>query len=153
MNEFLKILSVFISCALFFGKVGMPAAVLLFKFNFIKVFLVSTSAGITGSILFTNISAALLKWWDKFKEKKNFSKSKVFTKTNRFIIKTKKRFGLYGIALLSPILLSIPIGAFVAERFYKDKKRVIIALSISVIFWSITLYLLFLFFYKTIRYI
>ena len=49
------------------------------------------------------------------------------------------------------IFLSIPIGAFLAERFYKDKKKVIIYLSISAISWCFVLYFIYLFFYDTFR--
>jgi len=149
MADLWKIITVFLGCATFFGKVGMPAAVIFFKFNFIKVFLVSCGGGIFGNIVFTYISAAILKWWDNFKEKRFKGKKKILTRTSRFVIKVKKRFGLAGIAFFTPILLSIPLGAFVAERFYKEKRKVIIALSISVVSWSVVEYFLFLFFYKT----
>ncbi len=151
MIEFWKIFSVFISCMTFFGKVGMPAAVVLFDFHFLKVFAVTCSGGITGNILFTYVSAGILKWWEKFKEKKFSSKKKVFTRSNRRIIKIKRRFGLFGIAFFTPILLSIPLGAFIAERFYKNKKKVITALSVSVVSWSIALYFLFLFFRDALK--
>ncbi len=155
MYDFWKIFTVFISCGLFFGKVGMPSAVVLFKFNFLKVFLVSVSGGISGSIFFTYLSAGIIKWWKKIKEKyfKEHKHPKVFTKRNRFIIKVKKRFGLYGIAFLAPILLSQPLGAFLAERFYKDKKKIIFAMSVAVVFWSVALYFLFLFFFEATKYI
>ncbi len=155
MNDFWKIFTVFISCGLFFGKVGMPSAVVLFKFNFLKVFLVSVSGGIGGNIFFTYLSAGIIKWWKKFKAKyfREHKHPKVFTKRNRFIIKIKKRFGLYGIAFLSPILLSQPLGAFLAERFYKNKKKVIFAMSVAVVFWSVALYFLFLFFFEATKYI
>lgn len=148
-----KIISVFLSCALFFGKIGMPAAVSLFKFHFLKSILVSCSGGIFGAISSTYLSAGIIDWWENFKKKwfKNHQPKKKFSKTNRFIIKVKHRFGIVGIALLSPVLLSIPLGAFIAERFYKDKKKVILYLSGSVIFWSFTLYFLFYFFYSSFK--
>lgn len=76
---------------------------------------------------------------------------KIFTKFNRRVIRIKHRFGLTGIAILTPIFLSIPIGAFLAERFYKDKKKVILYLSISAIAWCFILYFLFLFFYESFK--
>lgn len=55
------------------------------------------------------------------------------------MIKVKQRFGLSGIALITPII-SQPIGAFFAEKFFKDKRKVIAYLSISVVFWALTIY-------------
>ncbi|MCE3225990.1 MAG: hypothetical protein K0S32_541 [Bacteroidetes bacterium] len=152
MAEFLKILTVILFCSLFFSKLGMPAAVILFKFNFIKVFIVSCVGGIGGTIFYVYLSAAILKWWDNYKEKKQiFNKKKIFTKGNRRIIKIKNRFGLTGIAILTPVLLSIPLGAFVAERFYKDKRKVITQISIWVIIWSIVFYCIYYFFYDNLK--
>jgi hypothetical protein len=125
----------------------MPSAIILFKYNFFKVFVVTVSSGCFSNVIFTYFSAAILKWWNNYKDRKNlFSKKKVFTKANRRIIRIKKRFGLAGLAFITPIFPGIPIGAFIAERFYKDKFRVIMFLNGGVVFWSIAIYLLFYFF-------
>jgi len=138
MAEILKILSVFITCTFFFVKVGVPSAVIVFKYNFVKVMLVSCSGGITGNIIFTYLSATLLKWTHIYREKRNIQK-KIFTKTTRRMIRIKQRFGLSGIAFITPII-SQPIGAFFAEKFFKDKRKVITYLSVSVVFWAVTIY-------------
>ncbi|MFO0356915.1 MAG: hypothetical protein ACK50A_08170 [Sphingobacteriaceae bacterium] len=152
MGNFLKILSVFLSSATFFGKVGMPSAVILFEFDFIKVFAVTVSGGFFGNVVFTFLSAALLKWWNNFKDKQfGAKKVKHFTKGNRRIIRIKHRFGLAGIAALTPILFSIPLGAFLAERFYKDKSKVILYLTISVVAWNVILYFVYYFFYDSLK--
>jgi hypothetical protein len=151
MAEFLKILSVFISCIFFFAKVGVPSAILLFKFNFLKVFIVTVSSGIFGTIVFTYFSAALIKWWSKFNAKKNLlKKKKVFSKGNRRIITIKNKFGLAGLAAIMPIVPGIAIGSFLAERFFSNKQKIILYFSISIMVWSVGIYLLFYFFKKTV---
>lgn len=140
MAEFLKIFSVFITCIFFFVKIGVPSAVILFKYNFLKVFMVTFAGGLTANIIFTYLSASILKWIHNYRLKKGIIHVRIiFTKRNRKIIRIKQKFGLAGIAFLTP-LLSMPIGAFVAEKFYKDKRKVIIYLSISVIFWITSIY-------------
>lgn len=152
MGNFLKILSVFISSAIFFGKVGMPSAVILFDFNFLKVFAVTVSGGFFGNVVFTFLSAALMKWWNRFKDKRfDGKKVKHFTKANRRIIRIKHRFGLVGIAALTPILFSIPLGAFLAERFYKDKSKVILYLTVADMLWNVVLYFVYYFFYDSLE--
>jgi hypothetical protein len=150
MSEFWKILPAFLA-ACFFGKIGVSTAVILFKFDFWRVFAVTAGGGITGTVFFTFLSAGLIKWWKGFKLKyfKTHKKTPVFTKKNRRIIKIKRRFGLYGIAFFSPILLSIPMGSFLGERFYKKKGKVILAMTTSVVFWSVGLYYIFFFLYKS----
>ena len=148
MSFALKIGFVALLCSLFFSKLGMPAAVILFKFDFLKVFIVSCSGGIGGTIVYTSLSAALIRWWENFKHSRNlFKKNKVFTKANRRIIRIKNRFGLTGIAILTPVLLSIPLGAFLAERFYKKKLKVISAISLWVVIWSVVFYFIYYYFY------
>src|SRR5688500_1636564 len=118
MGEFLKMLSVFFASSVLFGKLGIPTAVVLFKYNVIKVFLVSMAGGITGNFFFTYVSAAILKGIHNYRVKRNLiHKRRIFTSFNRKIVKIKNRFGLVGIAFISPMFLSTPLGAFIAERF------------------------------------
>lgn len=148
MAELLKIATVMLFCSLFFSKLGMPAAVILFKFNFLKVFLVSCAGGIGGTVFYTYLSAFLINWWEKFKHSRNlFQNKKVFTKSNRRLIRIKNRFGLTGIAILTPVILSIPLGAFLGERFFKKKSKVILAISFWVVIWSVVFYFIYYFFY------
>ena len=149
MAELLKILSVFITCTFFFVKLGVPSAIIMFKYNFMKVMLVSCAGGITGNIIFTNLSASILKWMHYYREKRNIQK-KSFTKTTRRMIRIKQRFGLAGIAFITPII-SQPIGAFFAEKFFKDKKKVILYLSVSVVFWAMALYFILLIFHDQLQ--
>lgn len=148
MSEFFKILSVFLACTVAFGKLGMPAAMVLFNYEFYEVFIVTSLGGICGNIIFTHLSAAIIKWIHTYRVKKHkIHSKKIFTKFNRRIIRLKNRFGLAGIAAITPILLSTPLGAFLAERFFKDKRKIILYLSAATIFWSITLYFLMLLFH------
>ena len=149
MAEFLKILSVFVTCTFFFVKVGVPSAVIFFKYNFVKSMLVSCAGGITGNIIFTNLSATLLNWTHAYREKRNIKK-KIFTKTTRRMIRIKHRFGLAGIALITPII-SQPIGAFFAEKFFKDKKKIILYLSVSVVLWAHALYFIIYLFHDSLK--
>ncbi len=152
MGEFFRVFTVILFCSLFFSKMGMPAACILFKFNMFKVILVSCIGGIGGSIFYVYLFAAILKWWDKRKHLKSGGKKKIiFTKTNRRIIKIKHRFGLLGISILTPVILSIPLGAFLAERFYKNKPKVILYLSVCTVFWSFAFYFIYYLFYGSLK--
>lgn len=84
-----------------------------------------------------------------YREKRNIKK-KIFTKTTRRMIRIKHRFGLAGIAAITP-LISQPIGAFFAEKFFKDKKKIIFYLSISVIIWAMGLYFILYLFHDQLK--
>jgi hypothetical protein len=151
MTELLKILTVFLTCMFAFGKLGIPTAIAVFKFNFVKVMLVSWAGGIAGIILFTYLSEAIIKAIHNYRARRNLiHRKRIFTKFNRRVIRVKQRFGLTGIAFITPVI-GTPVGAFIAERFYRNKRKVIIYLSLSVIFWSLLLYFIILLFYDSLK--
>jgi len=62
-----------------------------------------------------------------------------FSVRNRMIIRVKKNYGLWGIVIATPVLLSIPVGAFIASHYYSKDKRVIGYMIISIIGWGVVL--------------
>jgi hypothetical protein len=63
----------------------------------------------------------------------------VFSVRNRMIIRVKKSYGLWGIVIATPVLLSIPVGAFIASHYYSKDKRVIGYMIMSIIGWGVIL--------------
>ena len=61
---------------------------------------------------------------------------KVFTKRNRKFVKLWRRFGLIGVCLLTPLLLSPPGGGLLANLLGTDKKKLIKWMWISALGWS-----------------
>jgi len=55
----------------------------------------------------------------------------------RSLVKVRSRYGLVGIAFLTPIILTVPIGTFLANSMTKDKRDVLIYMFISFSFWSV----------------
>jgi hypothetical protein len=148
MNELLKVLTVFFACSIFFGKAGVPAAVVLFKEDFLKVFISSMAGGMFGNFIFTYASDAFLKWVQRYRAKRNLvHRRRIFTKFNRNVIRVKRRTGLAGIAFIAPMFLSLPLGTFLAEKFYRDKRKIIIYFTISEVFWTLALYLTIVYFH------
>lgn len=125
-------------------------------FNFFQTVLTTTIGGVLGVLFFFFLSELLFRLikriWPSIKSYfvkqkpislKNSiipvktSTKKIFSIKNKFIVKTRLKYGLWGIAFLTPILLSIPLGTFLANRYYKNKKSVLFSLAVSVICWSI----------------
>lgn len=50
-------------------------------------------------------------------------RKKIFTRTNKSIVWIKRSVGIYGITLLAPLFLSIPIGSVVCAKFYREDKK------------------------------
>ncbi len=144
MTDFGEIVSVFLLSTVKFVLGGVPLALGL-GFSFFKSFVVTCAGGFLGVFIFVNASEYILEKWNKKKlEKKKITPfKKKFTRKNKIIVSTKRRFGLIGIALLTPLLLSIPIGSFISLRYFKNKKKVQLYLFGSVIFWSAFSYYLY----------
>ena len=47
---------------------------------------------------------------------------KKFTRFNRFVIKVKHRLGIIGFCIITPAIISIPIGCVLMARFYPNTK-------------------------------
>lgn len=62
---------------------------------------------------------------------------KVFTPRNRKIVKIWRDYGLVGIAFLTPVLISIPIGTIVANNMVHNRKKIFLYMFCSIVFWSV----------------
>lgn len=135
-TELLKIISVFLLSSVKFGIGGVPAAVFA-NFPFFKAMLITISGGITGVVVFAYLSD-----WINHRLKNIGSKKpkKQFTLTNKIIVYVKKYFGLIGISIITPLVLSIPLGVFIAVKFYHDKNKVIRYMFVSITVWAVVLY-------------
>jgi hypothetical protein len=93
--------------------------------------------GIIGIVLFTYLGGVMQAYLVK-KFPRRFGRK--FTTTNRFLVRIKRRFGLGGIAVLTPIALSIPVGVLFALALTHDKKKIMISMIISLLFWATILF-------------
>lgn len=136
-----EIVSVFLLSTVKFVFGGVPLALGL-GFSFFKAVTVTTVGGFTGVLFFVFLSEKLIENVKKLKTKKQPDNTtqapkKIFTRKNKIIVNVKRRFGLVGIALLTPFLLSIPLGCYLSVRYFKNKQKVITYLFASILFWSI----------------
>jgi hypothetical protein len=133
MADFLGILSWFlISTVKFVVSVG---ALLSFSSRpWYFDMLIVMSGGITGVIVFTYLGAIISKKLSKY----HFFKIKY--KTIRKLIKLKNGYGLMGIAFITPVVISIPVGCIFSASIEHNKLRVIRIQAMSVIIWSAVLF-------------
>ncbi len=137
MGAWYEIVSVvFISALKFFTG---PILAKSFGFSYLKTILISSIGGVLGVLLFFKLGAKIVAFFPNYFKPVN-KKRKIFTKKNKFYVTLIRDYGLFGIALFSPILISIPVGSFLAARFFgKNSKTTLAIMSMSVLFWSITI--------------
>ena len=66
-------------------------------------------------------------------------KIKIFTRKNRLIARFKKSYGLWGIILATPLFLTIPLGAFLANKYYSRQKYIVLYMIMSIVGWTAVL--------------
>ena len=107
------------------------------NYNYLEIVLTLISGGSFGILVFYFFSNWINQLLNKlFKRKKP---KKVFTKGKRRFITVKNKYGLIGISLLTPVILSIPVGSFLASRFFRHNKFTIPIMIAGVVFWAILL--------------
>lgn len=48
---------------------------------------------------------------------------KKFTRINKTMVRVKRSIGIYGVTLLAPLFLSIPLGSVVCAKFYGHQRK------------------------------
>lgn len=120
--------------------VAVPFFILENKLTFWQGMLFGISSGMLGILTFMFLSTLILQFWNWLKEQLGIKRAKprkVFSKRSRMIVRVKSKYGLAGIALLSPMIISLPVGVFLAMRYFKNKKQVFIYMLGGVIIWSL----------------
>ena len=126
-----------------------------YNLNFWEAFTVTTVGGVAGVVTFVFFGDFVISKWSAFiylikriyktrEQIRNETKhpKKKFNWRSRYVARVKRRFGLIGIAFVTPCIISIPIGSVVAVGFYKNKLKVLAYIFCSLIFWSFVLNIL-----------
>lgn len=125
-----------------------------YGFNYIQTSLITAVGGILGIFFFYFLSKWIIAQYNKccpaiysyFTGVKSETSRRIlireikikkkFTRKNKMIINARNKYGFIGIILFTPVLLSIPLGAFLARKYYSGRNHTLIYMSISVVLWS-----------------
>jgi len=149
-----KIIQVFLLATVKY-VITFPYA-LLIGLNFEQTLIAVTLGGIAGFFFFYHFSGFAIKRFHHVKTflrkhaplsvrlkyrqlviwRKGITGERVFSKRNRFIARFRAKFGLPGIVILSPVVLSIPIGAFLLNKYYSKDKLVMPYMVLSILSWT-----------------
>ena len=128
----LKYLSVYLlSMVKFFGG---PLTGLALGLTFAETLLLTVAGMMTSVLLFSFIGSAASRWYVAQRRKKQ---KPIFNKKSRRLVKIWQRFGMSGIAFLTPLILSPIIGTIVAIVLGAPKKRIVLHMLWSAVFWGL----------------
>ena len=114
-----------------------------------------TVGGISGFFFFYYLSAVIIRVFksrkadmvnfiDKYLKidlnwifRKLKPKAPTSSRKKRMFIKFRNKYGFVGIIIATPVILSIPIGAFLLNRYYSRKKHVFAYMILSILGWAI----------------
>jgi hypothetical protein len=152
VSFFVKIVNVFLLATVKFFYT--PIYAFIIGFGFIETLITLLAGGIFGFFVFYYLSNILIlsirilkptvikympvsilnrirSWQQKRVDKRKNRKK--FSRRNKMIIKARNQYGMWGICLLTPVLLSIPIGAFLLRKYYHHRKESIPVMVLTII--------------------
>lgn len=142
--EIAKVVSIFLLSAV--KLLFAPGAAIASGFSLEKTLIVTSCGGCSGVLFFYYTGFHLTeKIGDVLRRIKILPKKKQVTKPvavagqKKFILRIRQRFGMAGLLLLTPIAISIPIGAVILARFYRDSRFMLPLLLLSVVLWCFVL--------------
>lgn len=141
MSGILKIIGLLaLSATKFFFT---PGVMTLAGYSFWQTILISTLGGWLGIVLFYYFAFFIFKKLKIRKERRirqgKIRQKKMFSRKNKFIVRVKSNYGLIGLALITPVLISIPIGSLLAARYFNKNPFTLPVLLSSVVLWSFAL--------------
>ena len=116
-----------------------PPVILELGYSFWETIFIMLAGGIAGTLVWYYIGGLLIKGiqalWQRVVPPSNKPKKK-FSRKNKLIVKVKSRWGLIGLALITPTIISIPIGTLLAARYFGHNWRTLPYMLLSVVGWG-----------------
>lgn len=104
----------------------------LLGFTYAETVLVTILGMMTSVVIFTFFGMRIRNWYQKKRKKA----PKKFTKRNRRFVSIWKKYGLFGIAFLTPIIFTPIGGALLASTLGGERRKILFYMLCSAIFWS-----------------
>ncbi len=132
MSTLLEVLLILITSMVKF--VASPILSFALGYGFMQTVIMIGIGGCTGVLLFFFAGGWIMKKAEvRRKNKRNF------TRTNKAIVRLRRGQGLNGLAVITPVIISIPIGSLIAAKYYRHQRRTLPVLLAAVLFWDVVL--------------
>ena len=92
--------------------------------------------GMMSTVLILTLLGPKMRNWVKHRFMRN---SKLFSKRSRRFVKIWKRWGIFGVCFLTPLLLTPIGGAILANAFCGDRQKILLSMLASADFWGFLL--------------
>ena len=123
--------------------------------NFLETYLSLIAGGLIASFVFFKLTYRLL---ERAKQKRisrrqqalkmgfEYFEGKKFTRTNKLVVRMRRRFGFFVCSFFFPFFLSVPVGTIIATKFFGNKPLffpvVVLGLTVNGIITTALVFLL-----------
>lgn len=139
LDQITKIMSVFFISMIKF--MGGPLSGTMLGMNPLHIITICVLGMMTSVVVFSLFGS-----WIKRNVFDRFRKPVLFTSKNRQIVKMWNKFGLQGVAFLTPIFFTPIGGTIIASSFGESKQRIFIYMLVSCVLWAVALTFAFAYF-------
>lgn len=77
--------------------------------------------------------------YQHFCERRKMVRNRIFTRKNRLLARFRATYGFWGIIVSTPVFLTVPIGAFLASKYYSHRKNLVLYMILSFVGWGAVL--------------
>lgn len=142
MTEILKILGWLLFSAVKF-LIAPGSIYIIGHYSYWETIAISIAGGwigVSGFFYFGKIFFSFFEWISNRLRTGIRKPKKKMSKISRYIITIKNhRLGLFALALITPSIISIPVGSILAAKYFSHDKRAVLILFIAVVFWAFIL--------------
>lgn len=114
-----------------------PSLMVARGWGFLTTVLVSSVGAGIGVLLFFYFGKWMLNKWAKFRGEKE-PKRPFFTSKRRRVVQFRRKFGMWGLLVVSG-MISVPISALLAAKYYHRDERMPWILILAFIIWAFVL--------------
>lgn len=114
-----------------------PSLMVARGWGFLTTVLVSSLGAGIGVLLFFYFGKWMLNKWAKFRGQKE-PKRPFFTSKRRRVVQFRRKFGMWGLLVVSG-MISVPISAVLAAKYYHRDERMPWILILAFVIWAFVL--------------
>lgn len=114
-----------------------PSLMVARGWGFLTTVLVSSVGAGIGVLLFFYFGKWMLNKWAKFRGQKE-PKRPFFTSKRRRVVQFRRKFGMWGLLVVSG-MISVPISAVLAAKYYHRDERMPWILILAFVIWAFVL--------------
>ena len=112
---------------------------LLTGFGFLETIIYNVAGGMLGVIIYLYLWDFIFGLRMKFFPPKPLTGIKM-SRTRRFLVKVIKKYELLGVVILTPIILTVPLGTIICVSLEKNKWKIKRMMLFSFIGWTLVMY-------------